>query len=155
MRRIDEDAVGKVTFSTFSDAILPSDSLSIKAPIAEPIFRRSVSPVRRTITSSFYSPSKAASNLDYLDYVHESARKSPIRGRSPIKREIELIEAIYSSPSRRVIEEIYASPRRISSPFRSSIRASSPLRTSSPSRIIIGSPMKGNEETHLALNLKE
>jgi len=69
----------------------------------------------------------------------ESAKKE--RERSPIRKEIDMIEARYSTPSKNN-NFITSSPNRYSSPSRSNNK-------------ITSSPMKGNEETHLALAMKE
>jgi len=82
LRRIDVDSSGKISYTTFVDALHASDKFTPTIADTEPVFRRSVSPVRKTATTShFYSPSKKTSNLEYIDYVRESARKS--RSRSP------------------------------------------------------------------------
>jgi len=102
--------------------------------------QRSASPVRKTATTSFYSPNKKLTNLDYYDYLAESSRKS--RQNSPPRGSV---SARYNSPSRstRIEEPLYQTPSK---------RSGSPSRFTSVKK---ESPMKGIEEVHLASALKD
>jgi Ca2+-binding EF-hand superfamily protein len=176
LRRIDIEGTGRITYADFVDSILPLDPyyrLSYK-PMTQSIelpIQRSASPARRNrlAASTFYSPSKRLSNLDYFDYLNESARRSPIRGRSPTRLTASA-NRFYSpsrtSPIKRTLLEdntleikdldMPLSRSMYQTPTKRSVldRSMSPTRMSA-SKKIMGSPMKGNEEEHLAVGLKD
>ena len=167
IRRIDIEGEGKITYSAFVDAIIPQDPYykAIKTPKQSTInieYPRSASPARKTAISSFYSPNKKLTNIDYFDYLNESTKKSlnktlskfnpsGSRAFSPLRNSdknddkglnirdldnnISLTKSTYATPTKK---SGLVSPSRLSS-----------------SKKIPTSPMKGNEEQHLALTLKD
>jgi Ca2+-binding EF-hand superfamily protein len=164
LREIDIDGTGRITYADFVDAILPLDPyyrLSYKpmTTIIDPPIQRSASPLRRTRLSAtnFYSPSKRLSNLDYYDYLTQSTRKSPLRGRSPSRLTYTAYSPSRLSPSRADILEVERDIALTKSMYQTPTKTRlsvSPSRLSS-SKKVLSSPMKGNEEEHLAIALKE
>jgi Ca2+-binding EF-hand superfamily protein len=151
LRRVDADRDGRLAYSEFSEAVLPADEyyrrVGESATRTKPALRTSTpqrTKVAKTSTGShFYSPSKKLSNADYQEYLSDSKAftRSTLRSTSPIR------EAM--SPKReKVTKTVYQTPTKTRS-------IASPVRGRSPARLDAASPMKGNEEEHLANALRE
>jgi len=157
LRRADQDGDGKLTYSEFVDAISPSDpyykstlkSSGIKETThhhhhhtrtATPNRYSSAGRGRMTQSTVFHSAQKKLSNLDYYDYLSNSAKKSSRLSYSPVRStHKKLTESTYESPSR-------SRNAGYTTPSKSSSR--SPVKE-------YKSPLKEIEEDQLARALKE
>lgn len=152
LRRIDADRDGRLTYTEFSDAVLPADEYYRR--VAESSVRpkpalRTSTPMR-TSSRLFRETEKKLSNLDYIDYLSESAKLSrSTLGRSASPVRSTLSQSFVSSPIKRttLAQSGYLTPTKRS--------VASPTRGRSPARFEATSPMKGNEEGQFAQALRE
>jgi len=156
LRRTDVDRDGRLSYSEFTESVLPIDEYQRKLAQSPNLPRKVASPTRLSVspsrvasahrtnksisgTTNVFSPSsKKLTNYDYYSYVSESNRKSATlrKSLSPTRTTRAADEASYSTPTRTK-------------------NVASPSRTKSPSRLEPTSPMKGNEEEQLAKGLRE
>ena len=164
LRRVDVDRDGRLSYSEFTEAVLPVDDYHRKLAQSPNLPRRVASPTRltssrvasptrvasplrstsanRTVNSisgtSFFTPSaKKLTNYDYFSYVTETERKSAgLRKSLSPARTINVANDTFNTPTR-------------------TRNVASPLRTASPTKLEPTSPMKGNEEEQLAKALRE
>jgi len=159
LRRIDTDRDGRVSYSEFTQSLIPSDAyyrriaetatprtrsagrVRVASPtrISSPVRVASPSRVtsRLTASNAFGQASKKLDDYDYINYLSDSAIINRARTRSTGR--------------------ISTSPRRVASPTRTSARVGyeTPTRGRSPVRNEVVSPMKALEEDHLAKALVE
>jgi Ca2+-binding EF-hand superfamily protein len=144
LRRVDTDRDGRLTYTEFCNAILPADEYYRRVGETAVHTRatfRSTSPIRKTATTSIVHSPKKLTNYDYFSYLSESAKKSSMRkSMSPTRLRS-------ASPVRELTQSVYMTPTKKS--------VASPVRGRSPVRYEPTSPMKGNEEDHLATALTE
>jgi len=164
LRRCDKDGDGKLSYAEFVDAILPTDpyyrvSVKESAVREKPSYRTATpsrySPSRSRMSQStiFHSANKKLSNLDYYEYLSNSASKSRLNKSTTFADE----KYRSLSPSRRLasstLEMRDLEGSRLS-PKRDSYLTPSKSRSRSPVKEYV-SPIKEIEEEELARALKE